>query len=47
MYSPTIKPELVKRLYAEKKRREVTMTELVNAIVENALKNLEEESSES
>jgi hypothetical protein len=44
MYSPKIKAELVKRLYAEKKRRGMAMTELINSIVENALKHLEQES---
>ncbi len=44
MYSPKIKAELVKRLYAEKKRRGMAMTELVNSIIENALKHLEQES---
>jgi hypothetical protein len=38
-----MKPELVTRLFAEKRRRGMTMTELVNSIVENALKKLEPE----
>lgn len=43
MYTPKIKAELVKRLYAEKQRRGMAMTDLVNSVIENALKNLERE----
>jgi hypothetical protein len=44
MYRPNIKAELVKWLDAEKQRRGMAMTELVNSMIENALKPLAQES---
>jgi SNF family Na+-dependent transporter len=38
MYRPNIKAELVKRLDAEKQRRGMAITELVNSMIENALR---------
>ena len=43
IYAPKIRDDLVKRLYAEKKRCGMTMTKLIHMIVENALKDREQE----
>jgi hypothetical protein len=42
-YSPAIRPELIERLYRERKRRRVPMTKLLNWIVEKALPEWEAE----
>jgi len=43
IYAPKIRDDLVKRLYAEKKRCGMTMTKLIHMSVENALKDREQE----
>ena len=43
MYSPKIDEELIPRLYRLRKLKKIPMTRLVNAILENALRELEKE----